>query len=128
MSDAYQAIYDAVRSRISNGDVGAAIQAVAERAFDISDYTTRLYQDFSIAAAERVRPSVVFRPSLSIDGDMWCALYGDDLQNGVAGFGQTPDEAMREFDKAWHQKLPRAKSAGDCINDLRRDLAEILKP
>jgi len=29
-------------------------------------------------AAEYERPSVMFRPKLSIDGNQWCALYGDD--------------------------------------------------
>ena len=28
------------------------------------------------------------------DGDQWCALYGENLQEGVAGFGRTPAEAM----------------------------------
>ncbi len=52
-----------------------------------------------------VAPSTVYRPKLSIDGNQWCALYGDDLQNGVAGFGDSPAEAMTAFDAAWHKKL-----------------------
>lgn len=47
-------------------------------------------------------PSVLYRPRLMADGDMWCALYGDDLVSGIAGFGKTPAEAMHEFDKAWN--------------------------
>ena len=35
------------------------------------------------------------------DGDQWCALYGENLQEGVAGFGRTPAEAMADFDQAW---------------------------
>lgn len=57
-------------------------------------------------AATYERPSVVYRPRLSIDGNMWCALYGDNLQDGVAGFGRSPAEAMLEFDKAWWATLP----------------------
>jgi len=53
------------------------------------------------AAYEQMRPSVVFKPSLSQDGDMWCALFGDNLQGGVAGFGETPAKAMWAFDTAW---------------------------
>lgn len=53
------------------------------------------------AAWEVMRPSVLMRPALSRDGNQFCALYGDDLQNGVAGFGNTPDEAMRAFDLEW---------------------------
>lgn len=54
------------------------------------------------AAWEYQRPSVVFKPTLSRDGNMWCALLGDDLMFGVAGFGETPAKAMYAFDTAWH--------------------------
>lgn len=53
-------------------------------------------------------PSVLYRPRLMADGDMWCALYGDDLASGIAGFGKTPAEAMHEFDKAWNISLTPA--------------------
>lgn len=55
------------------------------------------------AAYDFMRPSVLFRPALSIDGNKWCALYGDNLQDGVAGFGDSPDAAMRDFDTRWHK-------------------------
>lgn len=58
------------------------------------------------AAYDFTRPSVLWRPALLIDGKHWCALYGANLQDGVAGFGDSPDEAMRAFDKAWAAKLP----------------------
>lgn len=58
------------------------------------------------AAGMHMRPSAIFKPALSIDGDQWCALYGDDLQNGVAGFGKSPDDAMLDFDCNWSAKLP----------------------
>ena len=51
-------------------------------------------------------PSVLYRPKLSIDGDQWCALYGENLQDGVAGFGKSPELAMLEFNRAWWKKLP----------------------
>lgn len=52
-------------------------------------------------AEDQTRPSVLFRPSLSRDGNQWCALYGTNLQDGVCGFGTTPDAAMKDFDRAW---------------------------
>jgi len=30
-----------------------------------------------------------------LDGDMWCALLGKDLQEGLAGFGKTPKRALK---------------------------------
>jgi hypothetical protein len=53
------------------------------------------------AAWEQLRPSVVFKPALFKDGNMWCALFGGNLQEGVAGFGETPAKAMYAFDTAW---------------------------
>lgn len=50
-------------------------------------------------------PHVLMRPQISLDGDQWCALYGDNLHDGVAGFGDSPSEAMAAFDLAWTEKL-----------------------
>lgn len=55
------------------------------------------------AADATMRPSVVFRPALRRDGDQWCALYGENVQEGLAGFGATPAEAMKAFDALWEQ-------------------------
>lgn len=61
---------------------------------------------------QRQRPSVLWRPALSLDGNMYCALYGDDLMSGCAGFGSTAEEAMADFDKNWReQKAPHAAIA-----------------
>lgn len=57
------------------------------------------------AAAEYERPSVQFRPRVFVDGGSWCALYGDNLQDGVAGFGDSPAKAMWDFDRAWAKDL-----------------------
>ena len=35
--------------------------------------------------------------SIKLDGDKWCVLWGIDLQQGIAGFGDTPEKAMVEF-------------------------------
>jgi hypothetical protein len=45
-----------------------------------------------------VPPSTVFIPRVFPDGNTWCALYGDSLQEGVAGFGSTPHKAILDFD------------------------------
>lgn len=46
---------------------------------------------------------------ISIDGDQWCVLCGKNLQDGVAGFGDSPAAAMHDFDKAWNTTLETAK-------------------
>lgn len=67
------------------------------------------FDNWSYAAYAQMRPSVLYRPTLSADGNMWCALLGDDLQSGVAGFGETPDKAMAAFDVAFaKEETPNA--------------------
>lgn len=109
--DTYQPIYDAVRSRISGCDVAAVIRDAAH--IDASHAIAMVQQDFSIAAYEMQRPSVLYRPSVAMDGSKWCALYGDDLMHGVCGFGDTPAAAMEDFDKNWReQKTVTAQRLG----------------
>jgi hypothetical protein len=69
------------------------------------------------AAGMHQRPSAVFRPSLSIDGNQWCALYGANLQDGVAGFGDSPTDAMWDFDRNWSAKLP-SKAASPALDAM----------
>lgn len=69
-------------------------------------------QEFTMAAHEMQRPCVLFRPRIFLDGDMWCALYGEDLQNGIAGFGKTVKEAMFAFDNCWNNRKTKPESEG----------------
>lgn len=34
---------------------------------------------------------------ICLDGDKWCAMIGKDLQEGLAGFGDTPLDALYEL-------------------------------
>lgn len=58
-------------------------------------------QEANITEQARRAPHVLMRPMLMLDGTKWCALYGQDLMDGVAGFGDTPEKAMEAFDEAW---------------------------
>ena len=90
----YQAIYDA-----------------AFQQFDISYLIQQASNAITNVELEHVRPSVLFRPKVSLDGNQWCALYGDNLQEGVAGFGRSPSEACYAFDLEW-TKEPAPKPKG----------------
>lgn len=68
-------------------------------------------QAWQHAAAAQERPCVLWKPSLYRDGNQWCALLGENIQDGVVGFGDSPDAAMWAFDEAWCEKLPPAPGA-----------------
>lgn len=110
MSDNYQAVYDAARSRINGCDTGQAIEnAIRAAGFDHTAEMGRRYLEET--EWQQQRPCVLFRPRISIDGNQWCALYGDNLQDGVAGFGDSPALAMADFDRNWNMKLADARKA-----------------
>ena len=102
--DSYQPIYDAVRSRIGSFDGSRLINAIACK-FDVSYHTEIIKQEALNTLYEWGRPSMILKPKIYIDGTRWCALYGEDLMAGVAGFGESPDGAMRDFDRIWTAKL-----------------------
>ena len=95
-----QEVYDAARSRIGSADTQSAVEAAVREAFGGAHHAIEcVAQEYNLAAQEHQRPCVLFKPTLSRDGNMWCALYGCNLQEGVSGFGRTPAEAMTAFDK-----------------------------
>jgi hypothetical protein len=111
VSDSYQAIYDAVRSRIGGGDIGSVVRDVLFQQFDISHQCAILQQEIFVVSHELQRPSVVMRPALTQDGDAWLAIYGD-LPTGVVGTGKTPAEAMAAFDEAWSRPAATRQATG----------------
>jgi len=59
----------------------------AIRDIGISHYAQMAGQEFQNAAYEMQRPFILLKPKIFMDGGKWCALYGESLKEGVAGFG-----------------------------------------
>lgn len=106
-----QEIYDAVRSKISGGNIAEAVADAARNAFDISHVTQVVAQEFVAAGSEMQRPSVLFKPTITQDGNAWIAILGPDLAVGVVGVGDTPAKAMLDFDRVFYgrEKPPEAQ-------------------
>jgi len=47
----------------------------------------------------------ILKPKIYIDGNQWCVLYGENIQDGVCGFGDTPDKAIWDWNKQWDKSL-----------------------
>lgn len=76
---------------------------------DLSHLTESVSRAAGEASIALTRPHVLMRPALYLDGNMYCALYGENIMEGCAGFGETADLAMQDFDKNWYgQKAPTA--------------------
>jgi hypothetical protein len=79
-------------------------EALSTLGWDVSWQVEAVKSEFLYAAAQYGRPSAVYKPSIYQDGNMWCALLGDDLQVGIVGWGETPNLAADAFDAAWNAK------------------------
>ena len=54
---------------------------------------------------EQLRPCLLHKPTILLDGNAWCVLLGPNIQEGICGFGDSPYEAPRAFDKAWFETV-----------------------
>lgn len=41
--------------------------------------------------------NILYQISIAKDGNSWCALMGQNLQDGISGFGETVQEALRDL-------------------------------
>lgn len=51
----------------------------------------------------------MLKPKIFIDGNHWCVLLGDNIQEGISGFGDTPYLAILEFNKAFNTPVENIK-------------------
>ena len=72
------------------------------------DYETLANEIKYNTAIESAEMNLValLHPRVFLDGNKWCALYGENLMEGIAGFGDSPILAVYDFNKAWHRKVP----------------------
>lgn len=86
---------------MNNEDSNMAAQAICHAALMVQESWRMAAAAHEELAIELKRPFILLKPYITKDGDKWCVLYGENLQDGVAGFGDTPELAARDFDSAW---------------------------
>jgi hypothetical protein len=61
-------------------------------------------------------PAAVRRPKLFVRGDLWIALLGPSVEEGIVGIGSTVTAALRAFDAQYLAGLrPRHKTTDDRV-------------
>lgn len=74
----------------------------AEACGAIQDAAYMIRHRMEAAICDYQAPHVMMRPKVFLDGDSWCALYGENIQEGVCGFGDTPADAVNDFNNCWN--------------------------
>jgi hypothetical protein len=74
--------------------------------------------DYALAAMEQMElycqahpgsPAAVRRPRLFVRGELWIALLGPSVEEGIVGIGRTVTEALRAFDAQYLAGLRPAR-------------------
>jgi hypothetical protein len=83
----------------------------------------RRVTDYALAAMEQIElycaahpgsPSAVRRPRLLVRGELWIAVLGPSVEEGIVGIGPTVTAALRAFDAQYLAGLrPPAEAIGD---------------
>lgn len=72
----------------------------------VADQTLAAMQEMErYCAAHPGSPAAVRRPGLSIRGRTFVALLGPTIEEGIAGFGDSVQAALRAFDKQYSRSL-----------------------
>lgn len=83
----------------------------------------RSVMDYAMAAMEQMElycvahpgsPSAVRRPRIFVRGELWIALLGPSVEEGIVGIGSTVTAALRAFDAQYLAGLrPPVEVVGD---------------
>ena len=94
---------------------------------------SRRVTDYSVAAIEQTEsycrahpgsPAAVRQPQLFFRGELWIAVLGPSVEEGIVGIGATVVAALRAFDVQYLAGLRPAVETGSKVGALRRSNAE----
>ena len=87
----------------------------------IMDYAATGTEQMELyCAAHPGSPSAVRRPRLSVRSELWIALLGPSLKEGIVGIGPTVAAALRAFDTQYLAGLRPPVEAVGRVGRLRR--------
>ena len=87
----------------------------------VTDYSvTAMEQTESYCRAHPGSPSAVRRPQLFFRGELWIAVLGPSVEEGIVGIGPSVAAALRAFDVQYLAGLRPAVEAATRAGALRR--------
>jgi hypothetical protein len=64
------------------------------------------------------------KPEVFKDGDSYCCLFGPDPIVGIFGCGNTPEEAVLDWDKDLHKRIERLTEGDDAAHHAIKHLGQ----
>src|SRR5256885_8660753 len=87
----------------------------------VTDYAAAAMEQMELYCVARPgSPSAVRRPRLSFRSELWIALLGPSIEEGIVGIGPTVAAALRAFDVQYLAGLRPPVEAVGTVRALRR--------
>jgi len=87
----------------------------------VADYASAAIEQVELyCAAHPGSPSAVRRPRLSFRSELWIALLGPSMEEGIVGIGPTVAAALRAFDAQYLAGLRPTVERDSKVGALRR--------
>jgi len=111
---------------MDNGNERLIVDAVSHAAHMVQN-------SFQVLAVALEAPHIIENPKFGLDGDQYYFLKGDNIQDGIAGFGPTPKAAAYAFNMAWSEEtavspseIPQMQGTKDALDKvvIKRPLME----
>jgi hypothetical protein len=71
-------------------------------------FNETIEHDSRLRAAQTAEDFAMFaalKPEIKKDGNQWCILLGNNIQEGIAAFGKSPFEAIRNFNAEMYKEI-----------------------
>jgi hypothetical protein len=68
-----------------------------------------------IVQVEYTGAAIALKPVVFKDGDSYCCILGPDPQQGIFGCGDTPEEALSEWEAALQARLKNANQDDEVV-------------
>jgi hypothetical protein len=86
------------------------------------DYASAAMEQMELyCAAHPGSPSAVRRPQLFFRSELWIALLGPSIEEGIVGIGPTVMATLRAFDTQYFASLRPPSEAASTASELRAD-------
>ena len=74
-----------------------------------ANYQAILFDKINAIIEEQKELNIVktLRAKIFLDGDKWCVLYGENIQEGISAFGDNPMNAVYKFNVAFYTPAPK---------------------
>jgi len=81
--------------------------------YELTNTVHRIANEIKEIGDENFTLLAALKPRIFLDGNQWCCLYGEDIMQGIVGFGATPQHAYGEFYRAWYGIKPPLPMKGE---------------